>query len=103
MSCNEALRVQEYFDGELDAGAAADVERHLETCAECAALLKDLNKATMVGEDAEFSARMAAYEPSAGEEDQWKALFKQTRDRLRGSTFDPKVFDETCKLSGKCG
>ncbi len=42
MSCSEALRVQEYFDGELDAGAAADVERHLETCAECAALLKDL-------------------------------------------------------------
>ena len=42
MSCNEALRVQEYFDGELDAGAAAEVERHLETCAECAALLKDL-------------------------------------------------------------
>src|SRR3984885_8108431 len=42
MSCNEALRVQEYFDGELDAGAAAEVERHLETCAECAALLKDM-------------------------------------------------------------
>ncbi|MGD0866411.1 MAG: anti-sigma factor [Rhizomicrobium sp.] len=42
MSCSEALRVQEYFDGELDAGTAAEVERHLETCAECAALLKDL-------------------------------------------------------------
>lgn len=42
MSCSEALRVQAYFDGELDAGAAAEVERHLETCTDCAALLKDL-------------------------------------------------------------
>jgi anti-sigma factor RsiW len=42
MSCNEALRVHAYFDGELDAGAAAEIERHLETCPDCAALLKDL-------------------------------------------------------------
>ena len=42
MSCNNALRVHEYFDGELDAGAAAEVERHLETCQECAPLLRDL-------------------------------------------------------------
>jgi anti-sigma factor RsiW len=42
MSCNEALRVQAYFDGELDAAAALDVEKHLETCADCAPLLKDL-------------------------------------------------------------
>ena len=42
MSCNEALRVQAYFDGELDSSAAPEIERHLEICAECAALLKDL-------------------------------------------------------------
>jgi anti-sigma factor RsiW len=42
MPCNEALRVQAYFDGELDAAAAVEVERHLESCAECAALLADL-------------------------------------------------------------
>jgi anti-sigma factor RsiW len=42
MSCSEALRVHAYFDSELDAGAAAEVERHLETCTDCAALLKDL-------------------------------------------------------------
>jgi hypothetical protein len=40
------------------------------------ALLKDLNKATMVGEDAEFAARMAAYETA----------FKM-------QTEAPKVFD----------
>jgi len=42
MSCSEALRVHAYFDGELDASAAAEVERHLETCPDCAMLLKDL-------------------------------------------------------------
>jgi anti-sigma factor RsiW len=42
MPCNEALRTQAYFDGELDAAAALEVEKHLETCADCTALLKDL-------------------------------------------------------------
>lgn len=42
MSCNEALRLQAYFDGELDATAAVEVERHLEGCADCALLLADL-------------------------------------------------------------
>src|SRR5205807_1561158 len=44
MPCNEALRVHAYFDGELDAAAAAGIERHLETCADCAALLKDIEE-----------------------------------------------------------
>jgi anti-sigma factor RsiW len=44
MPCSEALRVQAYFDGELDASAALDVEKHLETCAECASLLADLEE-----------------------------------------------------------
>ena len=47
-----------------------------------------------------LKARMAAYEPTAAETDSWKALFKQTRDRLRGATFDPKVHDEAVRLAG---
>jgi anti-sigma factor RsiW len=43
MPCNEALRVQAYFDGELDAAAAVSVEQHLEGCVECASLYSDLN------------------------------------------------------------
>jgi TRAP-type transport system periplasmic protein len=50
-----------------------------------------------------LKGRMASYQPNPGEDGQWAALFKQTRDRLRGSTFDPKIFDEACKLSGNCG
>jgi anti-sigma factor RsiW len=42
MACREALRVQAYFDGELDAGAAVEIEHHVESCAECEALLQEL-------------------------------------------------------------
>ena len=43
MQCAESLRVQAYFDGELDALSAADIERHGEACAECRALLANLD------------------------------------------------------------
>ena len=44
MGCAESLRVQAYFDGEVDAVSAADLERHAEHCAECRALLRDLEQ-----------------------------------------------------------
>lgn len=42
MQCAESLRVQAYFDGEVDAVSAAEIERHAEHCNECRALLQDL-------------------------------------------------------------
>ena len=42
MQCAEALRVQAYFDGEVDAVSALEVERHAEHCPECRALLEHL-------------------------------------------------------------
>jgi anti-sigma factor (TIGR02949 family) len=44
VGCAESLRVQAYFDGEVDAVSAADIERHAEHCAECRALLQDLEQ-----------------------------------------------------------
>ncbi len=44
MKCPEELRVQAYFDGELDALAAAATERHVAACATCRALLADLGR-----------------------------------------------------------
>lgn len=44
MLCPETMRVQAYFDGELDALAAADIERHSEACSECRSLLQDLGQ-----------------------------------------------------------
>ena len=54
-------------------------------------------------DDAAFGrlkARMSTYEPSEAEKQQWSALFKQTRDRLRGSTFEPALFDKAKQLAG---
>jgi anti-sigma factor RsiW len=42
MTCPVLLRTQAYFDGEVDALAASELEEHIETCVECQALLKDL-------------------------------------------------------------
>jgi anti-sigma factor RsiW len=44
MPCVESLRVQAYFDGEVDAVSAMEIERHIEQCAECRALLQDLGQ-----------------------------------------------------------
>jgi anti-sigma factor RsiW len=44
MLCPESLRVQAYFDGEADALSAADIERHVEHCAECRELRRDLDR-----------------------------------------------------------
>ncbi len=44
MRCAESLRVQAYFDGELDALSAADIERHSEACAECRELLDEMQQ-----------------------------------------------------------
>jgi anti-sigma factor RsiW len=46
--CAESLRVQAYFDAEVDAVSAADIERHTEHCAECRALLQDLEQVRSV-------------------------------------------------------
>jgi anti-sigma factor RsiW len=48
MRCAESLRVQAYFDAEVDAVSAADIERHVEHCAECRALLQDLEQVRTV-------------------------------------------------------
>ena len=50
-----------------------------------------------------LKAKMTAYEPNAAEQEQWKKLFEQTRAKLRGTTFDPKVFDQAVQLSGAAG
>ena len=45
MPCAESnTRAQAYFDGELDAVTAADVEQHIERCTECRVLLTDLEQ-----------------------------------------------------------
>jgi anti-sigma factor RsiW len=42
--CAESLRVQAYFDREVDSLSAAEIERHVENCNECRAWLDDLER-----------------------------------------------------------
>jgi anti-sigma factor RsiW len=44
MRCAERLRAQAYFDDELDSVSAASIERHGIHCAECTALLDELEQ-----------------------------------------------------------
>ena len=44
MQCAESMRVQAYFDGEMDAVSASQIERHSEHCAECRDQLQDLER-----------------------------------------------------------
>ena len=61
VQCAEALRVQAFFDGELDAIASTEVERHLDHCAECRALLQDLQQVrTDLRRDLNFERTPAA-------------------------------------------
>ena len=46
MSCPETLRTQAYLDGELDAQASADAERHLKNCPECQAFVVSASEAS---------------------------------------------------------
>jgi anti-sigma factor RsiW len=42
--CPESLRVQAYFDGEVDAVSAVEIERHMERCPECRELQQNLDR-----------------------------------------------------------
>jgi anti-sigma factor RsiW len=44
VTCADRLTTQAYFDGEADAVSAAEIERHVAQCADCSALLKELEQ-----------------------------------------------------------
>jgi mycothiol system anti-sigma-R factor len=44
VQCPESLRMQAFFDAEVDAVTAADIERHMDHCAECSALYQELEQ-----------------------------------------------------------
>jgi len=53
-------------------------------------------------DDAAFNrlkARMTAYAPNAAETAQWMKLFSDTRARLRGTVFNPQVFDDAVRYA----
>jgi len=44
VQCPESMRVQAYFDAEVDSVGAADIERHMERCPECREQLQELEE-----------------------------------------------------------
>jgi TRAP-type C4-dicarboxylate transport system substrate-binding protein len=61
-----------------------------------------LSKRIRQEDDAAFERlkkRMTSYEPSAAQQAEWAKLFADTRNKLRGSTFNPQIFDEAVKAA----
>jgi anti-sigma factor RsiW len=78
VQCAEALRVQAYFDGEVDAVSALEVERHAERCPECRALLEHL---------ADTRARIRAELEFTSAPPQLRAsITRRLDEELRGTT-----------------
>jgi TRAP-type C4-dicarboxylate transport system substrate-binding protein len=48
---------------------------------------------------ARLKTRMTATDPSAAEQQAWQKLFADTRARLRGTVFNPQVFDDAVRFS----
>ena len=79
MQCAEALRVQAYFDGEVDAVSALEVERHVERCPECRSLLGHLaDTRARIRSELEFPTAPAALRASIG-----RLLDQETRGAAR--------------------
>jgi anti-sigma factor RsiW len=94
MPCAESLRVQAYFDSELDALAAADVERHSDACAECGALLKDLEQTrTALRQDLPYASAPPALRARIIRSlDQESAVRSPRLDRERLTNWRPRPF-----------
>ena len=43
---------------------------------------------------------MTPYDITQAEQEPWRKLFIETNTRLRGSIFDPKIFDMAVRFSG---
>jgi anti-sigma factor RsiW len=82
MSCNRALEVQSYLDGELDAMAALSVERHLETCPDCAALKNEIELIRNAMREAPYHRASAPL----------RASIRAALDRETGTVRRPRTF-----------
>src|SRR5215469_2088161 len=60
MACAEALRIQAYFDGEIDAADALRIEEHLQHCPDCVSTMEELDRQRSVLRQATY------YRSSAG-------------------------------------
>jgi anti-sigma factor RsiW len=98
VQCAESLRIQAYFDSEVDAVAAAEIERHLEHCAGCRALLSDLEQVrSVLRRDVEYARAPPLLRARVA-----RALDQETTAR-RPKDPKPKVWRATSFWAGAAG
>jgi anti-sigma factor RsiW len=97
--------VQAYFDGEVDAVSAAEIERHAEHCNECRALLKDLEKVrTALRQNVAYGAAPAALRSKILEVlDQEPAEEQQTAEDRQSARADVAASANVAMLRPKPG
>ena len=92
VQCAEAMRVQAYFDGEVDAVSALEVERHAEHCPECRSLLENLaDTRARIRSELEFPSAPPQLRASLE-----RLLDEETRAAMRepGATREPDATRE---------
>ena len=83
MKCSKAKKfISEYIDGDLDAGNASSLEKHLDTCPDCQVMLKDFQKIKEKAKD------LAKAEPSG---QTWFRIEKRVREKTQVLVPEPRV------------
>ena len=83
MKCaNVKKLISEYIDGDLDAGKASFLEKHMETCQECPKLLKDFQQIKQTAKG------LSRTEPSS---QAWFRIQARLKEKMQGSVPEPRV------------
>jgi tetratricopeptide (TPR) repeat protein len=83
MKCaNVKKLISEYIDGDLDAGKASFLEKHMETCQDCPKLLKDFQQIKQTAKG------LSRTEPSG---QTWFRIQARLKEKTQGSVPEPRV------------
>ena len=83
MKCaNVKKLISEYIDGDLDAGKASFLEKHMETCQDCPKLLKDFQQIKQTAKG------LSRTEPSS---QTWFRIQAHLKEKTQGSVPEPRV------------
>ena len=83
MKCaNVKKLISEYIDGDLDAGKASFLEKHMETCQDCPKLLKDFQQIKQTAKG------LSRTEPSS---QAWFRIQARLKEKMQGSVPEPRV------------
>jgi hypothetical protein len=83
MKCANAKKlISEYIDGDLDAGKASSLEKHMDTCQDCPKLLKDFQQIKQTAKG------LAKTEPSG---QTWFRIQARLKEKTQGLVPEPRV------------